>query len=195
MRQENIRWVRETDSNNPAIIAYCGKCQAELAMDEPYTPGLIIVKQTKPSESFPKKLGDNDKVIDDRENLFVLIHEIPKRMRNHLRCTVHGNQCCCTNVYFLSLNENKGNSFLHFRLWPRYDHDNSHLELIDETGHEADALSLMAQRRHQFLIRKSTNCWGNWPPSRNENIVAWKQYALNIKQMIIPQFQSSNEES
>ena len=38
---------------------------------------------------------------------------------------------------------------------------------------------------------KSTNLWGNWPPSRKGNSDAWKQYALNIKQMIIPKNQSS----
>lgn len=188
MSQGNIEWVTDTDDNNLAIIACCGKWQAELAMDEPYTPGLVFVKPKADCKLFPNKLGDGK--IDDLENLFELIHEIPTRMRNYLTCTVHGNQCFCKNVYLLSLNENVGNSPLHFRLWPRYDHDDYHLELVDETGHEADALALMAKRRHQFLIRQSTNRWGNWPPSRKGNSDAWKQYALNIKQMIISKSQS-----
>ena len=109
MSQGNIEWVTDTDDNNLAIIACCGKWQAELAMDEPYTPGLVFVKPKADCKLFPNKLGDGK--IDDLENLFELIHEIPTRMRNYLTCTVHGNQCFCKNVYLLSLNENVGNLF------------------------------------------------------------------------------------
>lgn len=191
MSQGNFEWETKTDVNNLSIIARCGKWQAELAIDEPYVPGLIFVKQPKPGKLFPSKLGEDGKSIDDLKNLFELIHKIPTRMREYLTCTVHGNHCRCTNVYLLSLNENIANSPLHFRLWPRYDHDDYYLELVNGTGQEADALALMAKRRHQFLIKISTNRWGNWPPSRKGNSDAWIQYALNIKQMIIPTIKSN----
>ena len=53
MSREKIDWVSRTDDNNLAIIARCGKWQAELAMDEPYTPGLVFVRQSKAGKLFP----------------------------------------------------------------------------------------------------------------------------------------------
>lgn len=179
-----VVWWSKTD--DIGLVASCGKWKAELIRDEPYTPGLLCIgyENKNRDKKVDGRLGRKE--IPDKDQLLTLVDKISIGMLDKPICTIQGN-CQCKNVYLLSLNENNNTHAMHFRLWPRYDHDQHILELVDETGEQADALALMAERRRQFLRKNQTNVWGkdSWPRPYNKYPKDWAKYAKAIKQRLI----------
>jgi len=189
MCSTEIKWERSSNGDDVGKLATCGVWMADLARNAIYSPGLAFIQPPQGNSSnWPKQLGDElpDEGIPNPAELCCLTHELSLRMRKNLRCILH-DKCKCTNVYLVSLNENERKEPLHFRLWPRYEHDQHVMDILDETGNTADGFALMAFWRKQYLRRRAqANDWGLWPPDRDMNFDGWRQYARRIKGMLVP---------
>ena len=110
-------------------------------------------------------------------------------MVEKLRCSLPCH-CKCQGVYVVSLNEggfekiDKGLDVdlgLHFRLLPRYQHDEGFLGQIGTNDDYNDGFALMAHWRQQFLQRKATGKWGSFPqPYDEQNLETWRAYVERI---------------
>jgi hypothetical protein len=68
---------------------------------------------------------------------------------------------------------------LHFWRLPRYLHDEGFLTRINEYGSNNDGFALMVEWRKQFLLRKKTGQWGDFPKPKQKTRAPgeWRQYA------------------
>jgi hypothetical protein len=189
-----FKWQHRLNTEDVGTVAMCGHWMVTLARNAIYSPGLLFVEPIEEKKGeWPLCLGDlragEIRSVPEPDELFRLVDELSVRMREHMRCILH-DQCRCRNVYLISLNENKGRYPLHFRLWPRYDHDQHMMDMLGKTGEQTDGFALMAFWREQYLRRLQTNEWGHWPPDKDRNPDAWRQYAVHIKHMLVPDMKS-----
>jgi len=176
----------ELPGGGPGVFAKCGKWIAELGYD-PYSEGLVIVKYM---DNAPAYWGQA-KALPEPENAVALIEAMSKIMVRGLTCS-QPCKCQCQLVYVASLNEGDFKHVqldeplsvgLHFWLLPRYQHDYGFLKEINEDGTDNDGFAMIAEWRRQFLLRKKTEQWGNFPrpKPRDGDSSEWTKYAEGIR--------------
>jgi len=182
-----VKWLLDEKGEK---LAKCGNWVAELAYNEIYLEGLIFIRY-KNKDSVPAYWGQPKSAIynKERSNLVTLIQEVCRAMVAGLKCS-QPCQCKCQNVYVVSLNESdfeelqtdeKASLHIHFRLLPRYQHDEYFLKRLNADGRDNDGLALMAEWREQYLLRKKTGKWGWFPQPKDNNPRAWLRYVEQIK--------------
>src|SRR4030042_657472 len=168
LSRSKVVW-REDPEAVTEPLATCGNWRAELAYKDIYSEGLVFIKY-KNKHKVPAYFGDK-RGIQAREKAMILIEEVCQRMVRTLTCPLPC-KCKCQNVYIVSLNEGDLEKTqreedpsvgLHFRLLPRYQHDEGFLKRINSDGTDNDGFALMAEWRKQFLRRKKTGKW-DWFP-------------------------------
>jgi len=99
-------------------------------------------------------------------------------------------ECKCQNVYVVSLNEGdfenvqgdrKASLGIHFRLLPRYQHDEYFLKRINEDGTDNDGFAMTAEWRKQYLRREKGDKLPDWQKPRKEFPDEWKKCAEGIR--------------
>jgi hypothetical protein len=187
---KKVKWQLDS-ANVTEPLATCGKWKAELGCDELYSEGLVFILYAvneAVNEKVPEFFG-KEQSIPEPEEAMTLITQVSERMVKNLICS-QPCRCRCQNVYVVSLNEGdfekvqkneKAAPGLHFRLLPRYQHDEGFLKRIDKDGDENDGLALMAEWRKQFLLRDKTGKWGDFPRPRKKYPCEWTRYAEYIR--------------
>ncbi len=182
-----VKWLLDEKGEK---LAKCGNWVAELAYNEIYSEGLVFIRY-KNKDTVPAYWGQPKSAIHDKErsNLVALIQEVCQAMVAGLECS-QPCKCRCQNVYIVSLNEGdfenvqQGKPFslgVHFRLLPRYQHDEYFLKRLNADGRDNDGFAVMAEWREQVLLRKKTGKWGWFPQTKDDNPRAWSQYVGQIK--------------
>jgi len=183
---DKVEWqfsLPKSAGGDLTLLAKCGHWVAEFGRDKIYSEGEVFVRYDGVDGVVPAFFGQK-KTIPEPDKAMALIAEVSQRMVERLRCSQHC-ECKCQNVYVVSLNEGdfekvqkkeKHSIGIHFRLLPRYQHDEYFLKRINPDGGDNDGLSLMAEWREQYLLREKTGKWGWFPQPKNNNPLAWCNY-------------------
>jgi hypothetical protein len=187
---DKVKWQFNVPDADEALLAKCRCWAAELAYKDVYSEGLVFIKES--GKSVPAYFGYPQVTLPEPRNLIRLIEQVSQAMVAGLTCSWPC-ECKCQNVHVVSLNEGdfekvqrneKASLGVHFRLLPRYQHDEYFLKRINDDGTDNDGFALMAEWRKQFQLREKTGRLPDFQKPREKPRWKWRESAERIREKL-----------